>query len=653
MNIGISKSILTAILLFLATCALTPALAADADLDAEIEERLEEFRSNFDEDELIEAPTRYLKPLGYTADDVTVVTAREIRAMNAHNVGEILNRVPGLFGNMFNHQFGNVSFFSVHGAEPRSVLLLIDNIEVNYLSEGAGETHWIPVQIIDRIEIIRGQASSAWGSALAGVINIVTKRPRDPDGPRGFISGSAGKNQTGDYRLELSGRGRLNYYLFAGFKGTKGLMEGRSFDDVNLYNKYIWKPNDVSKITLVFGYSQPSIDFGSIEFQDFTYDSQERVLLSSLSFETSLTSKLTLSLSARHLQQKVELDFDSLGLGLNGPPGSRYKDIKVNEESSGISGKVVFKHSIQTIVMGVDADWGGLNHTIKLGQTIQEQGSPPSIKADPDIDKLAFFINNTIVFGKKFSLTPGLRYDRNSIDGSHLSYNLGITFSPDKNTIFRASAGKGFGLPPLLWSAGAGLFLSPNPDLDSEEIWSYQAGVESNSLKVLRIKGAVFYHDVENVIKKEIYGAGPPTFNDIYINSDDVTRKGLEFEAETVPVHGFSCYAGLAYVRFNPDDEYGASKNYSFDLAIRYENIEYFIKAELFGHYINRDLGGDINEKTDMIWDLNISKEFWSNGNHSVEVFLTGHNLLSGEQQWLDAYKTTRFWGEIGLRMTF
>ncbi|MCP4579365.1 MAG: TonB-dependent receptor, partial [Deltaproteobacteria bacterium] len=592
--------------------AWSAASAQETGGDGEMERLLNEFRSNFEESELIEAPTRHLKPLGFTAEDVTVITAREIKAMNAHTVAEILNRIPGLFGNMFNFQFGGASFFSVHGAEPRSVLLMIDGIEINYLSEGAGETHWIPVQIIERIEIIRGPASAAWGSALSGVVNIVTKVPGGPESPRGFLGGSIGKNQTVDYRLEFSDRGRLDYYLFAGFKGTEGLFPGRSFNDLNLYSKLIFKPNGSSKITLSIGHSQPYTNLGDFEDHDFTYDLQEQVFWSALDFRTYLTSKLTLYLSARHLQQNIELDYDSLGLGIFGPPGSRYKDLILNEESTGISGKIVWKHPRNTLVLGADGDWGQLHQTVKAGETLQSiYWAPPTIRTNPDFDKWAVFINDTIILDEgKWSITPGMRYDRNSIDGSHFSYNLGLTFSPDKSTIFRASVGKGFGLPALAWSSGGGGFYSPNPDLDSEEVWSYQAGMESNALKNLRIKGSAFYHEVENVIKTEITNPDQQSPSKIYLNNGIIRRHGFELEVETAPLHGFSIYTGVAYVRFNPTDEYGASKNYSFDFALRYDNSEYF-KAELFGHYINRDLDDNLDdsldEKDDIIWDLNIS----------------------------------------------
>jgi len=94
--------------------------------------------------------------------------------MNAHTVAELLNRVPGIFVN-FHQDFGATSFFHIQGSDPRHVLVLLDGISWKFLSSGSVETNSIPVGIIERIEIIKGPASSAWGSSLGGIINIITR----------------------------------------------------------------------------------------------------------------------------------------------------------------------------------------------------------------------------------------------------------------------------------------------------------------------------------------------------------------------------------------------------------------------------------------------------------------------------------------------
>ena len=106
------------------------------------------------EKELVVTPTRHPKPISQVAENITVVTAKEIEEMNAHTVAEVLNRVTGLFVN-FNQDFGSTSLLHIQGSEQRHVLVLLDTIPWNFLSDGAAETNSIPVGIVERIEIIK------------------------------------------------------------------------------------------------------------------------------------------------------------------------------------------------------------------------------------------------------------------------------------------------------------------------------------------------------------------------------------------------------------------------------------------------------------------------------------------------------------------
>ena len=114
----------------------------------------------YNEKDLVVSPTRYPKPISQVAENITVITAKNIEDMNAHTVAEVLNRVPGIFVN-FNQDFGATSLFHIQGSWPRHVLVLLDGIPWNYLNSGSVETNSIPTGIIERIEIIKGPASSA------------------------------------------------------------------------------------------------------------------------------------------------------------------------------------------------------------------------------------------------------------------------------------------------------------------------------------------------------------------------------------------------------------------------------------------------------------------------------------------------------------
>ncbi|MDY6863929.1 MAG: TonB-dependent receptor plug domain-containing protein, partial [Thermodesulfobacteriota bacterium] len=184
-------------------------------------------RMFYKEEDLVVSPTRHPKPLSYAAENISVITAKEIEEMNAHTVAEVLNRIPGLFIN-FNRDFGSGSLLYIQGSEERHVLVLLDGISWNFMASGGAETNSIPVGIIKRIEVIKGPGSSAWGSSLGGVVNIITKGVGDTKRPAGSIRPSYGEGNTQDYRGEISGKaGSVGYYLFTGRQDSEGLRSSR------------------------------------------------------------------------------------------------------------------------------------------------------------------------------------------------------------------------------------------------------------------------------------------------------------------------------------------------------------------------------------------------------------------------------------------
>ncbi|MCP4691342.1 MAG: TonB-dependent receptor plug domain-containing protein, partial [Desulfobacterales bacterium] len=175
---------------------------------AQTEGEVDVLRMYFTEDDLqVVSSTRRLKPLDQVAEDVSVVTAQEIRAMNAHTVAEVLNRVTGVFMgfSLGVSNPGSPGPIQIQGSKHVHVLVLLDGMPWNYLAGGSAETNAIPVETIERIEIVKGPASSAWGSSLGGVVNIITKSTGDEDKPSGMVRASIGEKETQDYRVELSG----------------------------------------------------------------------------------------------------------------------------------------------------------------------------------------------------------------------------------------------------------------------------------------------------------------------------------------------------------------------------------------------------------------------------------------------------------------
>ena len=125
------------------------------------------------------------------APGVSTITADEIRKNPpARDVAEIIRTMPGvnLTGNSTSGQRGNNRQIDIRGMGPENTLVLIDGVPVTSRNsvryswrgerDSRGDTNWVPPEMVERIEVIRGPAAARYGSGAAGgVVNIITKRP--------------------------------------------------------------------------------------------------------------------------------------------------------------------------------------------------------------------------------------------------------------------------------------------------------------------------------------------------------------------------------------------------------------------------------------------------------------------------------------------
>jgi vitamin B12 transporter len=602
-----------------------------------------------EKDLFVQSATRNEKPISQVAENMTVITAKDIEDMNAHTVAEVLNRVNGLFVDFAGQDFGSNSLLYIQGSAERHVLVMLDGVMWNFMSSGAAETNSIPVKIIKRIEVVKGPASSAWGSSLGGVINIITKDAGDTAQPTGDISASIGEDNTQDDSAGISGKaGGVGYYVFAGRQESDGLRGGRYFDNKSLYSKFSIPLSKETKLGLSIGYSEPHIKFGDFILSDLSSTGLTRTFHAGVSLDAALSSEVSLNVSLNTFRQKFALSSNVLGAGIWGPAGDLFEDDIYDEKTTGGSGRLVWQHGIHSVVAGLDVSYGDLNQTIEAGQSLQDYGVPKISKANPGIDKWAVFANDTISTGK-FSITPGIRFDHNSVTGSFTSPSLGATYSFTKKTILRTAVARGFTVPPLSWTSGGAFLLDPNPSLKPETVWSYQAGVESSLTDLLWVKATVFRHDLDDAL--EPVAGGPPSYNNHFTNKGKVKRQGFELEAETAPLYNISVRAGFAYVDKKTDES--SLTNYTANIAIKYDDKRSFMTL-LTGHYIWWDLPAeDMARYSSFIWDLNARKKIYSYGRTNTELFLTGHNIFSASQYSNGKYKNPGRWIEGGLRVNF
>jgi vitamin B12 transporter len=123
---------------------------------------------------------------------------------------------------------GTVSSTFLRGAESRHTLVLVDGVPVNNLNFGTAALEHLPLSDIDRIEIVRGNVSSLYGSAaIGGVIQIFTRQPSNT--PQASITAQAGSRGLAD----VSATGGVRLASGTGLRATAEGLRDRGFNATN------------------------------------------------------------------------------------------------------------------------------------------------------------------------------------------------------------------------------------------------------------------------------------------------------------------------------------------------------------------------------------------------------------------------------------
>jgi iron complex outermembrane recepter protein len=141
-----------------------------------------------------------------TASAIFVITAEDIRRSGATNIPDLLRMVPGLDVAQINGSTWAISARGFNSQFSNKLLVMIDG-RVVYTSTFAGvfwDTMDLPLEDIDRIEVIRGPGGAVWGAnAVNGVISIFTKKASETKG--GLAIAEGGNVQQGAGMLQYGG----------------------------------------------------------------------------------------------------------------------------------------------------------------------------------------------------------------------------------------------------------------------------------------------------------------------------------------------------------------------------------------------------------------------------------------------------------------
>lgn len=450
--------------------------------------------------------TRSERSLREVPTSVSVMQAEEIERRNVFSIDEVLRNIPGVHFNLSQINVRGSSGYS-HGAGTR-VALLVDGVPV--LSGDTGEITWelIPVEFVERVEVVKGAGSTLYGSsALGGVVNIIT---RDlPDRSVSAVRLQGGMYDSPHYaQWRWSDRTRLKHQL--------QISHGQKFGNARIVGSLGtlyddgYRQNDSRRRTT--GYLKGSYTvspYQTITVSSFFLNQIRDNFLYWRSFDHALEvhdEQLDEEVESFRIQSNLEYRhvFGSESF-LTARASWYHTDWDDNIGDGNASRANVFSSEVQ------------FNHTLARSHFLVT-GVEASIQTvDSDIfgersgSVLAAYIQDEWSIGERLRLTGGLRFDATQLDTidtfTNISPRAGVVYKVSPGLSLRASAGAGFRAPTsaeaFATTAASGLIVEPNPGLEAERSWSYEAGFNAQLGRWMNIDAAVFQNDFRDMIEPQ------------------------------------------------------------------------------------------------------------------------------------------------------
>lgn len=421
---------------------------------------------------------------------VTVFTRAEIERLQASSVQELLRGVAGI-GIASNGGAGKVASLFLRGTDSDHVLVLVDGVKIGSATAGAAAIQDLPIEMIERIEIVRGPRSGLYGSeAIGGVIQIFTRRGGRGDGgyaPR--LALGAGSQGTHEVSAGVSGGSSA-----AWFDASAGSFETDGF------NACIGRPFPAGAGCYV---DEPDRD---------GYRNRSASLRGGLRFDngTELQANALRAEGRNHFDGSFENRADVVqevyGAQLRAPAAANTTLTaavgRSADRSDGYLGSVFtsrFDTTRDTASVQGDIAFGAAS-LLTLGVDYQNDRVDGSTQYTVgERANTGVFVEAQTALGAH-ALQASVRSDDNQQFGSHVTGNLGWGTALGAGVRAYASAGTGFKAPSFndLYYPGFG-----NPALEPEESKSVELGLKGThdgARPAGRWSASVFYTRIDRLI---------------------------------------------------------------------------------------------------------------------------------------------------------
>lgn len=473
--------------------------------------------------DVVVTATRSPKKLSEIGRMVTVITSEQLSRSQGTTLPELLNHVAGITFSGAENAPGISSSLYLRGASTGNTLILVDGFAVNNASsiEGSYDLNAFPLDQIDHIEILKGSGSTLYGSdAVAGVINIITKHPKE-QGLKASVQASGGTYNTFNEAFGLNGKiNRTGIAINLSNTDSRGFPAatdttgkgGFRNDDFHQRSASINLNQQVSQKLILNGNFQATYNKGHLPYGAFTddpnYTYNNTFLFGGLGAKLQLDKgELKFNIS----QNDVKNNYNDLAAPFN------YNTASYQKNTGHITNaEAIFNYGISKY----------LDITSGAGFKYSKTNQYSTYDTLKDLHNNITSVYTSLFFkAGVFHLELGGRYNHHSKYGGNFTYTINPSlYLADQFKVFGtiASAYKTPSLYQLFSQYG-------NADLKPETTTSYEAGFDWQLIKNVLSFNTVFYkYDTKDVIY--FFSESAPPYSSFYKNGSFQKDKGFESE---------------------------------------------------------------------------------------------------------------------------
>ncbi|MBN1596769.1 MAG: TonB-dependent receptor [Bacteroidales bacterium] len=561
---------------------------------------------------------------------ISVIKEEEIQQSSESALFPVLSeQVPGLFITErgitgFGVATGSAGQISIRGigGSPTTQTLILLNGNPQYMGiMGHPLADAYVASDVKQVEVIRGPASTLYGSnAMGGVINIITKE-HDKEGYTGNGRIMYGSYNTQKYMANGGFKSKkFNVFIGLNHDRTDGHRDSSDFSITNGYISAGYKINEHLKI---------NADLSLAQF-DATDPGPDTV-----NATAGETIDIFRGMGAFTVDNQFEKFSGSLRLFYNFGEHTITDGFHSNDNNYGL---VIYESynffKGNTTTLGFDyKNYGGLAEN-----TFAMHGEGITF-IDTSIYEAGGYIFIQQQIGQKFTLDGGFRLDYHKVYGQEPIPSIGFAYHALPGTTFKGSIAKGYRSPTIrelfMWDIA-------NDSLQPEEMINYEINWLQYLLKQkLSLEITAFNAHGTNLIKVQNIGGVPK-----YYNTGSFRHWGLEFAANYTPIENLKLHANYSYIHMS--DPVPATPVHSVFISGTYTlkklNINLSLQS-INDLYLLTD-----KEKIKESYNL-LNARVSYNCNKHFGIFIKAENLLNEEYQINYTYPMPKITGFIGINL--